>query len=162
MGAAISASYEVGSEDKNRQFWDASCPATVANEGLGWDPLLKGTTPLHDFRTKHICAFLPMEIADMCTRENSQTIGIAMDIFPSPSMLETRHFIFPCEGHHCVFWGLSSSRQSCISDILGNRLVCMIFASLRMLQVTQGRYYMFSRVRRACCGVGWLGGWVGM
>ena len=32
----------------------------MANEGLGWDPLLKGTTPLHDFRTKHICAFLPM------------------------------------------------------------------------------------------------------
>ena len=27
---------------------------------------------------------------------------------------------------------------------------------------THGRYYMFSRVRRACCGVGWVGGWVGM
>ena len=89
----------------------------------------------------------PNGIADMCTRENSQTIGNTMDIFPSPSMLETRHFIFPCEGHHCVLWGLSSSRQSCISDILGNRLVCMIFASLRMLQVTQGRYYMFSMAR---------------
>ena len=29
--------------------------------------LLKGTTPLHDFRTKHICAFLPMEL-QTCAR----------------------------------------------------------------------------------------------
>ena len=102
----------------------------------------------------------PNGIADMCTRENSQTIGITMDIFPSPSMLETRHFIFPCEGQHCVFWGLSSSRQSCISDILGNRLVCMLFASLRMLQVTQVDTTCFPGYAGHVVGwVGWGGGW---
>ena len=37
-------------------------PVTVANEGLVRDPLLKGTTPLDDFRKKYICAFLPMEL----------------------------------------------------------------------------------------------------
>ena len=45
-----------------------------------------------------------------------------------------------------------------ILDILGNRLVCMIFASLRIFQVTQGRYYMFCRVRRASGGLGGGGG----
>ena len=37
-------------------------PVTVALEGLVRDPLLKGTTPLDDFRKKYICAFLPMEL----------------------------------------------------------------------------------------------------
>ena len=40
---------------------------------------------------------------------------------------------------------------------MGNRLVCMIFAILRIFHLTQGRYYMFSRVRRASGGVGWVG-----
>ena len=43
--------------------------------------------------------------------------------------------------------------------ILGNRLVYIIYAILRICHLTtQGRYYMFSRVRRASGGVGWVGG----
>ena len=41
---------------------------------------------------------------------------------------------------------------------MGNRLVCMIFAILRIFHLAHGRYYyMFSRVRRASGGVGWVG-----
>ncbi len=54
----------------------------------------------------------PNGIADICTREDSETIGITMDIFLFLSSLEARHVIFLCEGHHFVFWGWSSCRQS--------------------------------------------------
>ena len=84
----------------------------------GWGPeaLTKRYHALTRLPHKAHWRISPNGIADMCTRENSQTIGITMDIFPSPSMLETRHFIFPCEGRHLVFWGWPSSRQSCILD----------------------------------------------
>ena len=45
----------------------------------------------------------PNGIADICTREDSETIGITMDIFLFLSSLEARHVIFLCEGHHFVF-----------------------------------------------------------
>ena len=54
----------------------------------------------------------PNGIADTCTREDSETIGSTMDIFLFLSSLEARHVIFLCEGHHFVFWGWSSCRQS--------------------------------------------------
>ena len=56
----------------------------------------------------------PNGIADICTREDPETIGITMHIFLFLSSLEARHVIFLCEGHHFVFWGWSSCRQSCI------------------------------------------------
>ena len=94
----------------------------------------------------------------MCTHENFETTVIPMDIFPSSSMLETR-LHFSLRGASFCVLGMVIFSTERILDILGNRLVCMIFASLRIFQVTQGRYYMFSRVHRASGGVCCVGGW---
>ena len=49
-------------EDLTLIYWVVPPPSNSGNEGLVRDSLLKGTTPLDDFRKKYMCAFLPMEL----------------------------------------------------------------------------------------------------
>ena len=86
-------------------------PVPAGNEAVSVSPT-KRYHALRRLPQKVHLRISPNGIADICTREDSETIGITMDIFLFLSSLEARHVIFLCEGHHFVFWGWSSCRQS--------------------------------------------------